>query len=795
MVNRRAGLLAVLAAVLVLYSPFWLLGRVFVPEDFLAFIYPWKAQATQSVSNLELFDVAVFFFPQDVFLNERLKAGDIPLWNPHIFAGHPIVASGQSGLMYPPRLLMHWWLEPGAARSLLLLVHSLLAGWMALVWLKSRGLGEFGAGVGGLVWMLNGQAASWLEFEHVVLTGPFVPAMFWCIDRGLETRVPRYWALLALAGGLCVHTGHLQMVFYAGLLTVFYALVRIVSSGQVKALFSFAAAGVGVVALAAPTVLPFLDLLRRSGRVAFEFAQLKQFTPSLSSLVLTLFGPDLLGNPSRGLMVNRCEANLIYPEFANYLGLLPLLLGLMALLVKAESPLGRREEWAWGGLGIAALLWSAATPFYKPLVLLIPPLSKAMPTRFLYLLAMAGAVLAAAGAEKWEQELEGASLWLRRLSIASAVLGGVILVASVVALWAFPDQLLAGLSPYFGQFKIPPAQEPYQPVLLEALKANYLGNPQAYVPLVVGLATFGLTRAGSKRLALILIAVDLLLFATHFNTTTPAQKLLPTTPAISFLQEQPGRFRVERQAAGFYNTMTPYGLTLLTGYESMITRRFQETVRRVEPDGRITMRSIGLSHFDSPILSVMNVRFLIQAPLELSPPQGWTKVYDGECLIFENPKALERAFLVGQAFVAEHPGQALQYLAGEKFEPSQEVVLEFAPPGPIEEAAAQGQVTILSYQPDEVLLEAQLPAPGFLVLSDAFYPGWECRSSLGKLPIFPANGASRAVYLPAGRHQINFVYRPKEVDLGLKLAGVGLLVLLPLLFLRGDRVPNQKPAR
>lgn len=771
-VKQRAGPWVILVAVLVLFAPFWGAGRVFVPEDFLSFIYPWKAVSESQVHNLELFDVTVFFFPQDVFINQRLKRGDLPLWNPHIFSGHPLVASGQSGLLYPPRLLAHWLLGPGQARTLLLLVHCLGAGLVMWLWLRGRGLSDFGAGVGGLVWMLNGQMASWFEFEHLVVMGPFIPAMFYCIDRALAGD-PRWWAGLALAGGLCLHTGHLQIVFYGGLLVIFYALVRLAVTKQWKGLLGFGGAGVGVVLLAAPTVLPFLELLRRSQRPDFAFAQLKTFSPSFGSLLATLWHPDMLGNPARGFMLNRCSANLIYPEFACYFGLIPLVLALLALW-PGESRLERREVLAWAALALVSLLCAATTPFYRLVLVVMPLLSKAMPGRFLVSFVMAASVLAAVGADRLEQEQTRARA--RRAGKIVFGLGLLACLTAAVLLLALPDQLLGWLAPYMnpGYIKIPPHGPDFVDDLLAGLRQNYLLNPHFYLPLVAGPALF---LGWRKEVLLGLVALDLWLFAAVFNTTVPASQLLPSTPAIAYLQSQPGLFRVEKQAAAFYNTLTPYGFDLLSGYESMFSLRYAETMRRAEPGGNITMRSVALSNFDSPLIDAMNVAYVVQAPLELEPPRGWELVFSDDLRVYRNPEVLPRAYVVGRAHVFPGPRAVLDYVSSPAFEPAHEVALELPAPAPVEAAAAAGKVSLVDYQPDRVELLAELPAPGVVVLSDTFYPGWVCHSSLGELPIYPANGASRALFLPAGRHQLAFSFEPAPFYLGLKLAALGLALV------------------
>jgi len=64
-----------------------------------------------------------------------------------------------------------------------------------------------------------------------------------------------------------------------------------------------------------------------------------------------------------------------------------------------------------------------------------------------------------------------------------------------------------------------------------------------------------------------------------------------------------------------------------------------------------------------------------------------------------------------------------------------------------------------------VEIDAELPQPGLLVLSDLFYPGWTATVSTdggppAVVPIFRTNRIMRGVALPGGKHRIIFVYRP-----------------------------------
>ena len=56
-------------------------------------------------SWLARFDILTFYLPWYAYLGERLRAFDVPGWNPHLFSGTPFAADPQSGWMYLPAML------------------------------------------------------------------------------------------------------------------------------------------------------------------------------------------------------------------------------------------------------------------------------------------------------------------------------------------------------------------------------------------------------------------------------------------------------------------------------------------------------------------------------------------------------------------------------------------------------------------------------------------------------------------------------------------------------------------
>jgi uncharacterized membrane protein YfhO len=86
-------------------------------------------------------------------------------------------------------------------------------------------------------------------------------------------------------------------------------------------------------------------------------------------------------------------------------------------------------------------------------------------------------------------------------------------------------------------------------------------------------------------------------------------------------------------------------------------------------------------------------------------------------------------------------------------------------------------VKIVSYEPERVIIEADLASEGYLILTDTYYPGWRARVDGKESPIMRANLLFRAISLPAGQHEVEFSYEPASSKIG---AAVSLATLLAI---------------
>ena len=64
------------------------------------------------------------------------------------------------------------------------------------------------------------------------------------------------------------------------------------------------------------------------------------------------------------------------------------------------------------------------------------------------------------------------------------------------------------------------------------------------------------------------------------------------------------------------------------------------------------------------------------------------------------------------------------------------------------------------------------------MLRDQFYPGWKVLIDGREHPLLRANLINRAVFVPAGEHEVVFQYRPESLTAGYELASGGFLAFI-----------------
>lgn len=173
--------------------------------------------------------------------------------------------------------------------------------------------------------------------------------------------------------------------------------------------------------------------------------------------------------------------------------------------------------------------------------------------------------------------------------------------------------------------------------------------------------------------------------------------------------------------------------------------------------------------------SVGDLTNLVARDMEMIWKRGTIRVY-------ENHQALPRAYFVPLVRVIEDPDRILPRLSQFAHDPRRAALVAGSLPDGFGagRARSSGEVTIVQDRSEEVSLEVQATADGFLVLTDQYYPGWEATVNGEPTEIVVANHAFRLIQVPAGHSRVVFRYRPDSLWVGALVSTVTILALVGL---------------
>ncbi|MFD0463649.1 hypothetical protein ACFQY9_19195 [Microvirga aerilata] len=236
------------------------------------------------------------FYPTFRYLGAALAHGELPLWNPYHFGGHPSAADPQS-LLFTPTMLLFGWLIPEPSMQFFdaVVFAHFLPGALAFIPLfRRRGWHSAGAVAAALIFMLGGSATARLQHTGMIFSYGFFPLAFWLLEQALDRRSYVYGVLFAVSAAMMV-IGRDQVAFLCALTLIALAAHRIWTAPEPLAylrsrlglLVSMGAVGAGL--LAVPVVLT-MQFLATSSRPSFGYGVAAMGSLPPESLATILFG-------------------------------------------------------------------------------------------------------------------------------------------------------------------------------------------------------------------------------------------------------------------------------------------------------------------------------------------------------------------------------------------------------------------------------------------------------------------------------------------------------------------------
>lgn len=709
-------------------------------------------------------DFMLIHLPFRRFIERAIQMGEVPLWIPDVGMGLPFLANGDASVFYPlqfPFFLM----DDARAIGWILWLHtglSILT--MYLLCRVSLRIHPIGAFVGGIIYALGGYPLVHSGFLGYIYIHPWIPLLFFSLERTIHRGLA--WALLGSASvALVIFVGNPQHLYLAGVWIPLFVLAMFMREPSARraarVVLGPAIALVLGVGIGAVQFLPQLELLQlgqRGGRgLSFNEAT---FGPMDFEIWRRFVLPDY--------------SSSYYGENGAWIGLAASVLflcGVVALALPKGRKGGRWELVAWLVIaGVSATLaLGDQTPLYRIYFEAVPGANRfRFPLRWLFPASIALSALAAHGAGALFGDLkQKATPRLRSLAANSSlvVVSAVALawIASLPARLEFGEVLVAvsfvalGLVVFAAAVRALGAHRLLAGGLVCAAVAGELFAASSFLELNHPKPS----DVYSKKAAL-----------AQYAAAHPMERILPVTrPNQEAWMVSPRILGGNAALLGGVTSVTAFGGNWPPALLVPLNQRFIADL----VEGRVAAKD------RTDLIELLGTGYVLaeesQANIDSS---GWrTAAVDGNLILLEmpNPGTRVRTYCGVRTF----PDQSavVEYVLGDSF--SNQVLAiadqaDEAQPDALSDPC--GSASITNEGPNLVEIEATMPASGWLLLADTFYPGWNATVRGKAAKIHRANAFFRAVEVPAGRSRVTFSYEPDSFGAGLAVSMATFLVVL-----------------
>ena len=759
-------------------------------------------------------DLSRYFYPLRHLMAEQVLAGALPLWNPYIYFGTPLLAGLQIGFFYPLTII-HYILPFDLAFNYYIILHYFLAAVFTYLFVRHLGLSRAGAMISAVAFAFSGYLLSVSNMNTTLTSVVWLPLalLFWdrylgikreerpCLPAGREKEgeggkkkafFSPYFSIifLILVLSLMFLGGEPTIIYVTGFVLFFWGIVF--SKGKINKLKSvpvLLAAFLAVACLVGIQLLPFLELSALSNRVTMVQYKLVSMRSLPIREVIGFIFPYFYGNQIQAGNYSPMLLGEILQDWllSPYLGMIP-----FVFLIFSFSGKLKKESifFAIAGLVCLFMAFGSYTPFHYLLYRILPGIAVIRyPIKYIFLTIFAVSVMAGIGYDHVMGKDQLAKRCLAAFSLIFMLFGiGYTLSYHFrKEIFFFLKAKYAHLPPYF----------------LAVLWHNLLFNINslfftAVVALCCAAVLFLRNRGILKNTAFGLAMVGILffdLFSNNMSLNYPssAEVYHKITPNLKAIGERGGISRIfysaelEKHNRSVYgpdfdaaliesldkltsDRLVPYHLYDSFGYESIELQEYVDYFREFmyeKPFSRMNL--IDLT--DGKYLA--DLKPIRAAGLKLIGKQEY---FYGKVYLYENPGSIPRPYLVGKYLVAGDKKAAFSAMADHRFDPKKVVVLSEDPK--VKTGGSGGRAHLIVYRPNEVSVEAETESDGFMVLTDSYYPGWKATVDGKETKIYKADYMFRAVYLKAGKHSVRFIYDPLSLKIGAMFTALGILGLI-----------------
>ena len=248
---------------------------------------------------------------------------------------------------------------------------------------------------------------------------------------------------------------------------------------------------------------------------------------------------------------------------------------------------------------------------------------------------------------------------------------------------------------------------------------------------------------------------------------TEVQRLLAQAEmnkTLSILTEKDkGHYRIFNSITSPFNeTTTSYFKSSVGGYHAVKLRRYDDLINEYfsETDNKKTLS----------ILNMLNTKYILLGSLqepraEINPNANGNAWFVSDIQFVKTPNEdIKAVGEIDNKKTAVVSVEDQKYFEGKNLQSDSTAVIE-----------------LKNYQPNQLEFKTQSKTPQLAVFSEIYYPkGWKMLLDGKEVPYIKANYLLRAVFVPAGNHEVRMVFEPEVIEKGkmISMSAFGIFLLL-----------------
>lgn len=739
-------------------SIFIIIFFIILPFIFFLPVLSGKIFLVGDFTGSDLLDLHLAF---KKILHDNYTNFKIPLWEPRLAMGFPVLAEGQSGVFYPLNVILSFLPEVTGLTVSVILVF-IFSSIFTYFYSKSIGLDDYAAIFAAITFSYSSFFIFRIKHLNLVWAAAWFPFVLFCI-RQLNKEKNLFYAFLGATGlTMQILIGHPQITYYSFFICVIYFFFEVANNDYNNSFWKGACKTViGYFILlfflpfllGAVQLIPTYELVKLSPRFSYDISSVNSF-PYRLKFLFTFLLPYFFGNPAKASYNEAISESGIFWENNSYIGLIPIVLVFYAVVKYRKMKIIRYLKF-YIFLSIFSFLLMLGTSTFVFLIFtkILPGFSLfRFPSRFSLFLIFSFSIIAGMGAEKLSRKLEGFKLENRdkRTESFNVKWPFKLKVNRIILLTLIVLDLYLTSASYIKFISVNDLLR--KPAFLDKLDG---GIDRVYSSTQYGVSPY--SRSG---------------WMNNEDEILAIRQSMPPNNNMLFNQS-------DFTDRGWFE-----------GGLSVYSRNRIENYLLQEDVGKDTR---------ARVLGAYNVRYFVTRSDDLGSTAikidnyvfNEFRMY--EFSVFENIEFLPRVYLVSGArgYRGDFIGEVLE----KDFDPKSYVYLENINLSnkdsglSFEEFNKNNTSEIMVYKNDYVEVNVDVSNNSFLVFNDIYYPGWKAIVDGRDTEILKANGIVRAVEVTPGDEKVVFYYDPISFKVGalISLASVSIVLVCLMILYKKNR--------